>query len=198
MNDLQIFESEQFGKIRTVMIDGEPWFVGNDITRALGYVNPKGAVKKHVDSDDRRVLSRVQDGPVMEIPAAGITVVNESGLYSLIFGSQLDKAKEFKHWVTHDVLPTLRKTGTYIAHGRESVRIEPPAVPLGALVRLMEFQERNMKERGYTPYEIASMATGTMNAYGVVVTKAFTKEVDPQLCLFDAPALPSDAPLMLV
>lgn len=77
-------------------------------------------------------------------------------------------------------------------------RVSNPEVPLGALVRLLEFQERNMKERGYTPYEIASMATGTMNAYGVVVTKAFTKEVDPQLCLFDAPALPSDAPLMLV
>ena len=108
MNDLQIFNSEEFGEIRTVTINDEPYFVGKDIAEALGYANPKNAVPQHVDEEDK--LST-------QIEYAGqkrtVTVINESGIYALIFGSKLESAKRFKHWVTSEVLPALRKNGTY-------------------------------------------------------------------------------------
>ena len=108
MNDLQIFNSEEFGEIRTVTINDEPYFVGKDIAEALGYANPKNAVPQHVDEEDK--LST-------QIEYAGqkrtVTVINESGIYALIFGSKLESAKRFKHWVTSEILPALRKTGTY-------------------------------------------------------------------------------------
>lgn len=108
MNELQIFNNDEFGEIRTVTIDNEPWFVGKDVAVALGYKDAPKAVKAHVDSDDKGVG---------EIPTPGgeqtMTIINESGVYSLIFGSKLESAKRFKHWVTSEVLPALRKTGTY-------------------------------------------------------------------------------------
>lgn len=107
-NEIQIFNNPEFGNVRTIMIDGEPWFVGNDCARALGYKNLYNGVSKNVDEDDRRV------SPVGS--ASGIqptTIINESGLYSLIFGSKLESAKKFKKWVTSEVLPQLRRTGNY-------------------------------------------------------------------------------------
>lgn len=107
-NLLQIFTNHEFGEIRTLLIDNEPWFVGKDIATALGYANPKNAVPMHVDAEDK--LST-------QIKYAGqkrnVTVINESGLYALIFGSKLESAKKFKHWVTSEVLPSIRKTGGY-------------------------------------------------------------------------------------
>lgn len=108
MNDIQIFNNPEFGEVRTVMIDGEPWFCGNDISKALGYAKPKGAVQNHVDPDDKQVAP-VQ-GP---LGTMDMMVVSESGMYSLIFGSKLESAKKFKRWVTAEVLPQLRKTGSY-------------------------------------------------------------------------------------
>lgn len=108
MNNLQIFNSEEFGEIRTVTIDNEPWFVGKDVATALGYSDTFGALKKHVDADDKQNCQNDSfDTP------RGMTVINESGLYALIFGSKLDSAKSFKHWVTSEVLPAIRKTGSY-------------------------------------------------------------------------------------
>ena len=108
MNELQIFNNEEFGKIRTVTIDNEPWFVGKDVAEALGYAEPRSAVSKKVEECDRGVAE-------METPSGKqkMTTINESGLYALIFGSKLESAKRFKHWVTSEVLPTLRKTGSY-------------------------------------------------------------------------------------
>lgn len=108
MNELQIFNSEEFGDIRTVTIDNEPWFVGKDVAEALGYSEPRSAVSKKIDEADRGVAE-------METPSGkqNMTIINESGLYALIFGSKLESAKRFKHWVTSDVLPAIRKTGTY-------------------------------------------------------------------------------------
>lgn len=112
MNDLTIFQNEEFGSIRTTIINNEPWFVGKDVTLILGYSNPRDALRKHVDDDDR-------DGVAIR-DAIGrdqiMTIINESGLYSLIFGSKLDSAKRFKRWVTAEVLPQIRKTGTYGIH----------------------------------------------------------------------------------
>lgn len=110
--EIQIFKHEKFKQIRGLLIDGEPWFVGKDVARALGYKNTKDALKKHVDEEDNRLIQKSQIA-TLEIPNRGLTFINESGLYSLIFGSQLPEAKESKHWVTSEVLPSIRKTGSY-------------------------------------------------------------------------------------
>ena len=108
MNELQIFVSEEFGEIRTVTIEGEPWFVGKDVAEALGYERTADAIRQHVEEDDKGVG---------EIPTPGgkqkMTIISESGLYALIFGSKLESAKRFKHWVTSEVLPAIRKNGFY-------------------------------------------------------------------------------------
>lgn len=108
MNELQIFNSEEFGDIRTVTIDNEPWFVGKDVADILGYQNGSRDINRHVAEEDRQ---NYQNG-TFESPR-GMTVINESGLYALIFGSKLESAKRFKHWVTSEVLPAIRKNGSY-------------------------------------------------------------------------------------
>lgn len=108
MNDLQIFNNEDFGEVRTVVIENEPWFVAKDVALALGYTNPRDAVINHVFDDDKGVEKLDTLGG-----AQNLTVINESGLYSLIFNSRLESAKKFKHWVTSEVLPQIRKTGSY-------------------------------------------------------------------------------------
>lgn len=103
-----VFNNEEFGKVRTVTIDGEPWIVGKDVATALGYADTFGALKKHVMDSDKLVC---------QIDSAGqkrdVTVINESGVYTLIFGSKLKSAERFKHWVTSEVLPCIRKNGIY-------------------------------------------------------------------------------------
>lgn len=108
MNELQIFNSGEFGDIRTVTIDNEPWFVGKDVATALGYKNTADAIGKHVDVDDK-LLSQI----AIAGQRRDVAVINESGVYALIFGSKLESAKRFKHWVTAEVLPSIRKTGSY-------------------------------------------------------------------------------------
>lgn len=108
MNDIKIFNSEEFGDIRTVQLNNEIYFVGKDVATALGYADTFGALKKHIMDEDKLVC---------QIDSAGqkrdVTVINESGLYALIFGSKLESAKRFKHWVTSEILPAIRKTGGY-------------------------------------------------------------------------------------
>lgn len=114
MNNIQVFNNPEFGDIRTVEIDGEPWFVGKDVATALGYVNASKAVSVHVHEEDKllKVLEAdSQNGNVVKTQTA---LINESGLYALILGSKLDSAKRFKQWVTSEVLPSIRRTGVYI------------------------------------------------------------------------------------
>lgn len=108
MKDIQIFKNPEFGEVRTVNIDGEPWLVGKDVATALGYVDTFGALKKHVDDEDKQNCQNDS----FESPR-GMTIINESGLYSLVLSSKLPTAKKFKRWVTSEVLPTIRKTGSY-------------------------------------------------------------------------------------
>ena len=108
MNEIQIFNSPEFGEIRTVMIDGEPWFVGKDVAHSLGYEKERNAVQKYVDTEDALKQGILTNGGIQEM-----VKINESGLYSLVFGSKLESAKKFKRWVTSEVLPQLRKTGSY-------------------------------------------------------------------------------------
>lgn len=117
MNDLQVFNFND-NEVRTMIINDEPWFVGKDVADVLGYSNTRDALKKRVDDEDKGVANCDTLGGKQDI-----TIINESGVYALVFGSKLDRAKEFKHWVTHDVLPTIRKTGRY----------ETPADPMAAL-----------------------------------------------------------------
>ena len=128
MNELKIFENPEFGKIRTVEVNGEPWLVGKDVALALGYGNTKDALLSHVDEEDKRILQRSEIAtfenhipkiafPVnfvpADIPNRGLTIINESGLYSLVLSSKLPGAKKFRRWVTSEVLPSIRRNGNY-------------------------------------------------------------------------------------
>ena len=113
MNDLKVFKNNEFGAIRTVVINDEPWFVGKDVAEILGYENTRKAIISHVDEDDKKIL-KSQNGTLENMPNRGLQIINESGLYSLILSSKLPKAKQFKHWVTGEVLPTIRKHGGYL------------------------------------------------------------------------------------
>ena len=110
MHELQIFSNEEFGQIRTVEIDGEIYFVGKDVTEILGYSNPRKAIIDHVDEEDKTDGVTIRGSIGRE---QNPVCINESGLYSLILSSKMPNAKKFKRWVTSEVLPTLRKTGSY-------------------------------------------------------------------------------------
>lgn len=111
MDEIQIFKNPLFGEVRIVVINDEPWFVGKDVALALGYAKPENALSTHVDEEDKTITLIQGTGSNYK---SNTTIINESGMYSLVFGSRLKTAKEFKHWVTSDVLPTLRKTGSYL------------------------------------------------------------------------------------
>lgn len=140
MNELQEFVNEKFGIIRTVLIDSEPYFVGKDIAVALGYSKPLNALATHVDEDDS-----LKWGIIDSVGRSqNTTVINESGLYSLIFGSKLDSAKEFKRWVTSEVLPSIRKHGMYASEDTIEYMLNNPDTMIKVLQELKE--ERNQRK----------------------------------------------------
>ncbi len=112
MNQLQIFENPEFGAVRTVEIDGDPWLVGKDVAKALGYAKPENAIGTHVDSDDKTTTLIQGTGSNYKSKAV---LINESGLYSLVLSSKLPTARKFRHWVTSEVLPSIRRHGLYAA-----------------------------------------------------------------------------------
>ena len=117
-NKIRVFENQEFGKVRTVVINDEPWFVGKDVTSILGYTNASKALTDHVDSEDK-----LNNESLSSLGQRGGWLINESGLYSLILSSKLPTAKKFKRWVTSEVLPSIRKNGGYIA-GQETLSDE--------------------------------------------------------------------------
>lgn len=117
MNELQIFSSPDFGEVRTLSIDGEPWFVASDVCKALEIGNPTDAMRR-LDADERTLVSI--EGTSNGLP---VNAVNEPGLYTLVLGSRKPEAKAFKRWITHDVIPSIRKNGGYIA-GQENMTAE--------------------------------------------------------------------------
>ena len=119
MNDLQIFENPEFGKIRTLEVEGEPWFVGKDVADILGYSNNRDALDRHVDVEDKNTVVN----PDGNRGNPNMTIINESGLYSLILSSKLPTAKKFKRWVTAEVIPSIRKNGGYVS-GQENMTPE--------------------------------------------------------------------------
>ena len=152
MQELEIFKNEEFGEIRTITINNEPWFVGKDITNILGYQNGSRDINRHVDEDDRGSTEMVSPSGVQKT-----TIINESGLYSLILSSKLPTAKKFKHWVTSEVLPIIRKTGHY---GKTSLK---------DVVSMIRVTQDNMKQQGATAYEIAVVVDEIMKQHGIVL-----------------------------
>ena len=139
MSEVKIFNNEEFGEIRTVNIDGEPWFVGKDVAEALGYQNGSRDINNHIEEDDRRIITNqnYQNG-TLEIPNRGLIIINESGLYALIFGSKLESAKRFKHWITSEVLPSVRKHGIYATDNVIDNIMNNPDFGIQLLIKLKE------------------------------------------------------------
>lgn len=139
--EIKIFENEEFGQIRTILINNEPWFVGKDIASILGYSKPRNAIATHVDEDDA-----LKQGVIDELGRnQQTTMINESGLYSLILSSKLPTAKKFKRWVTSEVLPTIRKTGGYIPVKEEDTEMEILSKALLIANKTMEMQKERLK-----------------------------------------------------
>lgn len=134
MNELQIFKNDEFGEIRTVQQNNETYFVGKDVAEALGYSNSRKALADHVQEDDRGVTKCDTLGGKQDL-----TIINESGLYALIFGSKLESAKRFKHWVTSEVLPSIRKHGVYAV----DELLDNPDMAIKAFTALKEEREKN-------------------------------------------------------
>lgn len=138
---LQVFNNPEFGSVRTVVIDEEPWFIGADVATALGYTNPRKALGDHVDGEDKNTVT-IRDG-IKGNPNK--TVINESGMYSLIISSKLPTAKKFKHWVTSEVLPDIRKHGLYAKQSVIDMMLNDPDSCIELLTEYKK--EKQEKER---------------------------------------------------
>lgn len=133
MNELKLFENADFGKLRIIDKGGEPWFVGKDVAEVLGYSRPNEAIRNHVDSEDTSKQRTLTNGGIQDL-----LVINESGLYSLILSSKLPRAKEFKRWVTSEVLPAIRKHGIYADANTVEAMLADPDTAIKLLTNLKE------------------------------------------------------------
>ena len=179
MNELQIFDNEEFGKIRTVTINNEPWFVSKDVATALGYSNSRDAISKHVFDDDKGVAKCDTPSGRQEM-----SVINESGLYALIFGSKLDSAKRFKHWVTSEVLPSIGRTGSYQKPltPEEMMRVQLGMIDgheerISKLENTMniDYGQQRVLEKEVAKVVIESLGGKDSNAYREVSKKVFSE-----------------------
>lgn len=160
---LQTFQNLEFGEIRSMTINGEPWFVGKDIAAALGYSNPRKAIGDHVDEEDKGVTKCDTLGG-----GQNLTIINESGMYSLIMGSKLEGAKRFKRWVTSEVLPSIRKTGAFATDSAaaELIARELRVKEMNAQARLINAETRRLlilqKEKGLSKVAVDALAVRAM------------------------------------
>lgn len=145
MNDLMIFKNPEFGEIRTVELAGEPWLVGKDVAEALGYSNPRDALDRHVDNEDKAAVG-INDGS----QSKNMTIINESGLYSLVLSSKLPGAKKFKRWVTSEVLPSIRKHGAYMTSDTIDKMINSLEFGIKLLTALRDEQDKRKALRSIT------------------------------------------------
>lgn len=153
-NKIEIFKNEEFGEIRVVEIEGEPWFVGKDVAEKLGYGNPRQGIASHVDDEDKGVQK-------LDTPSGtqNMTIINESGLYSLILSSKLSTAKAFKRWVTSEVLPTIRKTGSYIMKREEPTEVDKNNAMAALLNARVAIADRfiDLSKNGVMPKEFKNV-----------------------------------------
>ena len=171
MNKLQPFNNPEFGTIRTLEKDNEAWFVGKDVAEALGYGNPRQALASHVDVDDRDT--------VQNLDAIGrkkeMTIINESGLYSLVLSSKLPNAKKFKRWVTNEVLPSIRKHGMYATAQTIETMLADPDNAIRMLTALKEERDKRIEQEK----QIASLtAENQMQAQQIAEFKPKVEYVD--------------------
>lgn len=167
MNEMTIFQNPEFGQVRTITRDGEPWFVGVDVCNALGYSKARNAIAIHVDNDDKA------HAPIQGGCSSGIQntlIINESGLYALIFGSTFESAKRFKHWVTSEVLPSIRKTGSYTVS-----KYKPKATSVGEVVNLIVQTRESMERQGSSPREVAIAVKQICEQFGIMLPDCFVK-----------------------
>ena len=164
MSEIQIFNNPDFGEVRTLTINGEPWFVGKDVSTVLGYAKPTDAIRKRVDEEDRGISKMETPSGIQEM-----VIINESGLYSLIFGSKLESAKKFKHWVTSEVLPQIRKAGAYVM----PQVCNPSEIPLGELASYLKVLDRVAHRQNLAPHKIAENFKKVSAQFGVELTEDF-------------------------
>lgn len=180
MNELQVFSNPDFGTIRTLLIDDAPWAVGKDIATALGYVNPQKAIRDHVDDEDRTVNDS------FTVNGTAPVIINESGMYSLILSSKLPAAKQFKRWVTNEVLPAIRKNGYYSVTGERPLTRDdyltaarilsgcrnerlPMVVPLLRKAGIeVDYAQSVLREAGRDP-DTAKLLTNAAKNHGVSI-----------------------------
>lgn len=150
-NNIEVFSNPEFGSLTTITIEGAPWFIGKEVAEKLGYTDYKQALKKHTDNTDRMIVSKSEiskgvDSTLLEnIPNRGLSCINESGLYSLILSSKLPTAKKFKHWVTSEVLPAIRKHGAYLTPETIEQVLYNPDTIIKIATQLKEEREKNKK-----------------------------------------------------
>ena len=162
---IEVFKNDEFGSIRTMTVDGEPWFVGKDITDVLGYQNASKALADHVDDDDK-----LNNESLSSLGQRGGWLVNESGLYSLILGSKLPTAKKFKHWVTAEVLPAIRKHGVY---AMDDLLNDPDAL-ITALTAYKEEKEKvaQLQEENLQKTQMISELSPKATYYDLILQSA--------------------------
>ena len=173
-NKIQVFENPEFGEVRTLAIDGEPWAAAIDVAKALGYKEPQKAIRTHVDPEDKGVSKMDTPGGNQEV-----VIINESGLYSLILSSKLPKARAFKRWVTSEVLPTLRKTGSYSVKP-ESPVFEPKRTSVGEIASLLLQIRQIQKAQGTSSRKIAFTAQHLCEQFGIELPEDFVEPVKPR------------------
>lgn len=173
-NKIQVFENPEFGEVRTLAIDGEPWAAAIDVAKALGYKEPQKAIRTHVDPEDKGVSKMDTPGGNQEV-----VIINESGLYSLILSSKLPNAKRFKRWVTSEVLPTLRKTGSYSVKP-EPPMFEPKRTSVGEIASLLLQIRQIQKAQGTTSRKIAFTAQRLCEQFGIELPEDFVEPVKPR------------------
>ena len=144
MSNIEIFNNPKFGSVRSLEINNEPWFVGKDIAEALGYSDTNKAVAMHVDDDDKKLNDKTSPS----FGQRGATIINESGLYSLVLSSKLPEAKEFKHWITSDVLPSIRKHGMYATDDTIEQIMNNPEFGIKLLTALKDEREKRKEAEG--------------------------------------------------
>lgn len=187
MNEVQVFNNPDLGEIRTIQIDGEPWFVGKDVAEILEYRNTKKALSDHVDDEDKYQ----GDGVTIRDPMGRKqhpTIINESGMYALIFGSKLPNAKKFKRWVTSEVLPAIRKTGCYAINCKER---KPEITSIS--LKFKEYSADYEQRKSWFTYMLTALAVKTMTssknllhqAYQMMILQGINLDVE-SLSYFEA------------
>lgn len=167
-NQVQVFNNVEFGDVRVIMQGEQPWFVGKDVAELLGYERARDAIAAHIDMEDKQIF-KGGNSPLLKIPNRGLTIINESGLYSLILSSKLPSAKQFKHWVTSEVLPAIRKEGMYMTTEVAEQAVDDTAAYLAKALRVAnDVLEKQKQELKKLTFSNKSLQADKMHLQGTI------------------------------